>query len=165
MRFAIGAMSAGDVLDRGLKLLLARLPTFYAINLIALAPAILFQLAIPLLVIAPAGAGEGAMDFFASEGGMAVMALALLAGLVLMLILGQIGNAAVLHVIIEEYVDRKVTIGQAFAFAFRRFEYHTPTPTSTRSMVKPTTTAITPHGEGSRKSASRSAMTNSMSPA
>jgi hypothetical protein len=53
MKFAIGAMSAGDVLDRGLKLLFARLPTFYLIHLIVLLPAFLFDLAEPLLESGP----------------------------------------------------------------------------------------------------------------
>ena len=43
MKFPIGAMSVGDVLDRGLKLLLARLPAYYLINLIVLSPLIILQ--------------------------------------------------------------------------------------------------------------------------
>ena len=43
MRLQIGAMSAGDILDRALKLLLGRLLTFYVISLIVLAPIILVQ--------------------------------------------------------------------------------------------------------------------------
>lgn len=38
MRFQIGAMTVGDILDRGLKMLLLKLGTFYVINLIVLAP-------------------------------------------------------------------------------------------------------------------------------
>ena len=49
MKFPLGEMSAGDILDRGIKLLFARLPTFYLINLMVLAPAILVQIAAPLV--------------------------------------------------------------------------------------------------------------------
>ena len=34
MRFPLGEMTVGDILDRGLKLLFARLPVFYAVNLL-----------------------------------------------------------------------------------------------------------------------------------
>src|SRR5262249_52472714 len=105
MKFAIGAMSAGDVLDRGLKLLFARLPTFFLIQLTALAPYIFLQLVLPVV-------GEAAGPAIALVG---------LVALVLYVILIQIGTAATLHVIIEEFIDRQVTIGQAFAFALRRF--------------------------------------------
>jgi hypothetical protein len=105
MKFAIGAMSAGDILDRGLKLLFARLPTFFLIQLIALSPYIFLQLGLPFFGATAAGAA----------------AIVGLVAIVLYIILIQIGTAATLHVIIEEFIDRKVTIGQAFAFALRRF--------------------------------------------
>ena len=38
MKFPIGAMTVGDVLDRGIKLLLARLPAYYLIDLIVAWP-------------------------------------------------------------------------------------------------------------------------------
>ena len=44
MKFQIGAMTVGDILDRGLKMLLANLPAFYLINLLVLWPIIIFRL-------------------------------------------------------------------------------------------------------------------------
>ena len=40
MKFQIAAMTVGDILDRGLKMLLANLPAFYLINLMVLWPII-----------------------------------------------------------------------------------------------------------------------------
>jgi hypothetical protein len=112
MRFQIGAMSVGDILDRGLKLLLARLPTFYLINLIVLSPALLVQLALPTL-------------FLESAEPSPEVALGILGGtlvvVVLLVVLAAIGSAAVLYVISQEIVDNPVTIGNALAFALRRF--------------------------------------------
>jgi hypothetical protein len=99
MKFQIGAMTVGDILDRGLKLLLARLGTFYAINLIVLSPIIAVQLATPVL-----GAGLG-----------------FLVVPILNLILQPIGTAAILHVISQEFVDQRVGVGDAFRFALSRF--------------------------------------------
>ncbi len=108
MKFQIGAMTVGDILDRGLKLLLARLPTFYLINLIVLAPIILYLLALPALLRA-GSTGLGAV----LGGGLAVS--------VLTLILQPIGTAAILHVISQEFVDYHVGVGPAFGFALKRF--------------------------------------------
>src|SRR5262249_22357332 len=52
MKFRIGEMTVGDILDRGLKLLFSRLGTFYTINLIVLLPVLAFQLAMPELGLA-----------------------------------------------------------------------------------------------------------------
>ena len=38
MKFPLGAMTVGDILDRGLKMLVGRFPTFFAINLLFLSP-------------------------------------------------------------------------------------------------------------------------------
>jgi hypothetical protein len=43
-------MTVGDIIDRGLKLLFARLPAFYIINLIVLSPLIAYEVASPLMV-------------------------------------------------------------------------------------------------------------------
>jgi hypothetical protein len=119
MRFPIGAMSVGDILDRGLKVLLARLPTFYVINLIALSPLILLQLVQPGL---ESGAVQRGQSGPLADSSTVGVALGIgLATLVLTLILSQIGNAAVLHVIAQEFVDQRVGLGQAFRFAFHRF--------------------------------------------
>jgi hypothetical protein len=113
MKFQIGAMSVGDILDRGLKLLLARLPAFYLINLIVLTPIIAYQLALPLLLM-----GEenqiGKVFLVGFLGGFVVL-------LILALILQPIGTAAILHIISQEFIDRHVGIGPAFRFALSRF--------------------------------------------
>jgi hypothetical protein len=119
MKFPIGAMSVGDILDRGLKVLLSRLPTFYLISLIALTPVILFQLAWPLVQestdeAVQFGGPPSAAALGAEIGGS-------LGVLILILILSQISNAAILHIIAQEFIDQRVGIGSAFRFAFHRF--------------------------------------------
>src|SRR5262249_43434318 len=98
-------MSAGDILDRGLKLLFARLPTFYLINLIVLTPALLFQLALPQLM---------------AQSPATVVTSGLIV-LVLNMVLSTIGSAACLHVIAQEFIDGNVGVGESLAFAFSRF--------------------------------------------
>jgi len=111
MKFQIGAMTVGDILDRGLKLLLARLPTFYAINLIVLTPLIVLQVLMPFLM--------------RNEENIAAAALLslflLLVVLILTLVLQPIGTAAILHIISQEFIDRRVGLGTAFRFALSRF--------------------------------------------
>src|SRR5947209_14566294 len=111
MKFPIGAMSVGDVLDRGLKLLLARLPAYYLINLIVLSPLIVLQ-----AFVLPSVIGSDAPENMAG-----VLVGGGLLALVLTLILQPIGTAAILYIITQDYVDRRVTIGQAFSFALGRF--------------------------------------------
>jgi hypothetical protein len=106
MGFQIGAMTVGDILDRGIKLLLARLPTFYAINLIVLSPLLAVIVAIPLMT--------GEADLGAASG-------ATLLSLLLILILQPIGTAAILQVVAGEFIDQRIGMGPAFAFALRRF--------------------------------------------
>jgi hypothetical protein len=112
MKYQIGAMSVGDILDRGLKLLFARLPAFYSINLIVLAPILALQIVMPLIT-----GNDGSPD--------PLQALSMLGGgllvLVLMLILQPIGTAAILRIISKEFVDERATVGEAFSFAFQRF--------------------------------------------
>lgn len=111
MKFPIGAMSVGDVLDRGIKLLLARLPAFYLINLIVLSPLIVLQTFILPSIIGGASPEQN-LPWILGGG---------LLTIVLTLILQPIGTAAILYIITQEYVDRRVTIGQAFSFALSRF--------------------------------------------
>ncbi len=113
MKFQIGAMSVGDILDRGVKLLLARLPALYLINLIVLTPAIAYQLALPLLLMGNENNPSAAI-LVGVLGGSLVM-------LFLTLILQPIGTAAILHIISQEFIDRRVGIGEAFRFALSRF--------------------------------------------
>jgi len=110
MKFQLGAMTVGDILDRGLKVLLARLPAFYAINVLVLLPLIVIELLMPALIY---GGGP-------AEGGSAVVLIGL--GLfVLGVILQPLGTAAILHLISKEFVDERASISEAFQFAFRRF--------------------------------------------
>jgi hypothetical protein len=114
MKFQIGAMTVGDILDRSMRLLMARLPTFYVINLITMSPMIAFQLALPLI------SGQASEGVTSPEAGMIAL-LGMLAAIFLYLILQPLGTAAILHIIAQEFVDRSVTLGDAFSFAFRRF--------------------------------------------
>jgi hypothetical protein len=100
MKFPIGAMSVGDILDRGLKLLFSRLAIFFAIELIVLSPILVLKLALPDLAVNPFG------------GLLVVLPLFLLA---------PIGTAAMLRVIMQEYIGERVSLGEAFRFAFSRF--------------------------------------------
>jgi hypothetical protein len=111
MKFPLGAMTAGDILDRGLKLLLARLPAFYLINLIVLMPLILIQIILPIAI------GEHDLD---QNALIATVGLVYL-GLFIALLLQPIATAAMLHIVMEEYAGRRPTVKQAFAFAFNRF--------------------------------------------
>jgi hypothetical protein len=109
MKFPLGAMTVGDVLDRGLKLLFARLPVFFLINLIVLSPAILLAVVAPMTL-----ADDGVLDVQET----AILGLASIFALV---VLQPIGTAAILHIIMEEYAGRRPSMGQAFSFAFTRF--------------------------------------------
>jgi len=115
MRFPIGAMSVGDILDRALKVLMARLPAIYLINLAVLAPMILVQVLAPKIgeVVGSMNPGGGAMA-------IAVVGTSALV-LILLLVLQPIGTAAILHVISEEFAGRHVSAGNALRFALTRF--------------------------------------------
>ncbi|VTU00964.1 Uncharacterized protein OS=Haliangium ochraceum (strain DSM 14365 / JCM 11303 / SMP-2) GN=Hoch_3130 PE=4 SV=1 [Gemmataceae bacterium] len=110
MKFPLGKMSVGDVLDRGLKLLFARLPVFYAINLMVLAPVLVLALAVPFLV--DVARPEAAI------GGLLALGLA---ALLCVVVLQPIGTAAILHIIMQEYRGKSASIGDALSFAFTRF--------------------------------------------
>ncbi|MFO0797608.1 MAG: hypothetical protein U0804_09020 [Gemmataceae bacterium] len=125
MRFPLGEMTVGDILDRGLKLLFARLPAFYALYLFMLSPVILLQLVIPFLLEAmindlnAAGAGQGGAAFDPTN--LILFFAAYLLALVLTVVLVTIGNAAVLHIIMEEYQGNRVGVGAALGYALGRF--------------------------------------------
>jgi hypothetical protein len=114
MGFNIGAMTVGDILDRGLKIFLARLPTFYTIYLIMLGPLLLYQLAMPAFIFGSASGDAGPEMALVFAGGS-------LGALLLFLILVPLGQAASLYVIGQEFIDKRVGIGEAFRFAFKRF--------------------------------------------
>ncbi|HLJ95995.1 MAG TPA: hypothetical protein VKU02_22665 [Gemmataceae bacterium] len=112
MKIQIGAMSVGDILDRGLKLLRARLPTYYAVDLLVLCPILLVELAIPLL---QGGQPQSlpAVQLQQLAGG--------LAALLLTTILQPIATAAILHIIAQEFIDQRAEMGEALRFALHRF--------------------------------------------
>lgn len=109
MRFSIGAMSVGDILDRGLKVLLSRVGTFYAIFLLVLSPMIVLGALMPKLLEAASGLGPAAL------------LLPFLVWLITVLILSPIGTAASTHVIAREFIGEPVGLGDAFSFAMTRF--------------------------------------------
>jgi hypothetical protein len=116
MRFEIGAMSVGDILDRGLKLLFARLPTYYAINLLVLFPVLIAQLlqaALQTQEIDPSNQSQ--MGIF-----LGVMLLTLVLAL-FSLVFQPFGLAATLYIVWQEFLDRPAGLGAALRFAFSRF--------------------------------------------
>jgi len=117
MRFPLGEMTVGDILDRGIKLLFARLPLFYIINLIVLSPVIALQVAEPFLEEREFVIGKAGFDPTTLFTGLAVS----LGAILLALVLQPIGSAAILRVIMQTYVGKPVGLGEAFAFALSRF--------------------------------------------
>lgn len=95
MKYTIEPMGLGDILSRGISLMVSRFGVFFAIEMIVAAPGLALQLLAP-----DVGAGLG---------------------MLLTAILGVIGSAAILHVIACEYLDQPVSLGGAFKFALDRF--------------------------------------------
>jgi|GEM_PF-4466572 len=113
MRFPLGEMTVGDILDRGLRVLLARLPVFYALHLIVLFPLITVQVAAPLILFQGSDSRDvGAAMAFAVFG---------LFALFISLILQPIATAAILHIVMEEYAGRRASLASALGFAVSRF--------------------------------------------
>jgi hypothetical protein len=117
MRFPLGEMTVGDILDRGIKILFSRLPLFYIINLIVLSPVIAFQVVEPFFEKREIVIGKAGFDVTTLFSGAAVG----LAAIFLLLILEPIGRAAILRVIMQTYVGKPAGFGEAFAFALSRF--------------------------------------------
>lgn len=119
MKFQIGAMSVGDILDRTVKLFTSRLWTFFTINLIMLAPGLLFQIAQPMIkdYLNP----RRGQQIEIGAGPILALALFFIAGILLTMVFTYIGTAATLHVIAEEFVDRRVGVSEAIKFASKRF--------------------------------------------
>ncbi len=114
MLFPIGSMTLGDILDRGLKLLMARLGTFYAINLIVGLPALIVQLVMPSVTASMENPGG-------PSGGLAVGALVgFLVLAFVSLIFAYLGNAASLRVVVQEFVGQPCGMGEALKFAWGR---------------------------------------------
>jgi hypothetical protein len=114
MKFEIGAMSVGDILDRGLKILLTRFPTLYLISLITHAPLLIYiLLTFPYLYADP--------NEPPSPGRLFAPLFIDLGLVVLLPILSSLANAAILRVIGHEFMNEHVSLGEAFQFAFHSF--------------------------------------------
>ncbi len=118
MRFPIGAMSVGDILDRGLRLFLARLTTFYAINLVCLTPYLVMTLVIPPFLMNdqtfdPRDLGN-ALPLVVGSFGVLGLTFAM------KVLLEPVAVAACLHVVVQEFVGRRVGVGEAFRFTLGR---------------------------------------------
>jgi hypothetical protein len=111
MRFPLGEMTVGDILDRGLKLLFARLPAFYTLNLIVLSPLILYQIVVPILINSTAADPRQIILYTAGSG---------LVVIVLTIILSPLATAALLHMTMQEFVGRRKTVAEALGFATTR---------------------------------------------
>jgi hypothetical protein len=108
MKFPLGAMTLGDVLDRGLKLLLGRLPLFLGINALMWSPLLIFNLLLPFLLSNLGGAAQIA-------GIVGLLLVALFSGIFLV----PLANAASLTVAINEYLDRPTDFNSAIQTGFR----------------------------------------------
>jgi hypothetical protein len=110
MKFQIGALSVGDILDRGVKLLFDRLGTFYLINLIVMAPLLVVQLVLPLLLVGAPPSSQ-----------LVILLGGALLAVVPSVFLAPIGTAAIIHVIAEDFVERRAGVWAALAVGFRHF--------------------------------------------
>jgi hypothetical protein len=113
MKFQLGAMTVGDIFDRGLKVLLAKLPTFYAINMLVLIPLFALNLFFPLIMQGGAGHGLGTA--------LLVTFGAFLLLIVILVILQPLATGAILHVIAQDFVNRDTSVGDALQFSLSRF--------------------------------------------
>jgi hypothetical protein len=112
MKFQLGAMTVGDILDRGLKVLLAKLPTFYAINMLVIIPVFAINLFLPLIM--QGGAGESPLKALLLGLGTIFSAI------IILLILQPLATGAILHVIAQDFVNRDASIGDALKFSMGR---------------------------------------------
>ncbi|MBX7104118.1 MAG: hypothetical protein K1X57_08550 [Gemmataceae bacterium] len=108
MKFPLGAMTLGDVLDRALKLMLGRLPLFLGINALMWSPLLVFNLILPFMLRGIGGAAEAA-------GVIGALLLLLFCGIFLV----PLANAASLTVAINEYLDRPTDFNSAIQTGFR----------------------------------------------
>jgi hypothetical protein len=112
MKFPLGAMTVGDILDRGLKLLLARFPTFLSLNLLAQTPVLILQLVLfPMLL-----SGQGDIQQLLTRMIVAGLVVVIVSVVLLLITIG-----ATLHIVVQEYIGRKAGLGEAFGVAFSRF--------------------------------------------
>lgn len=98
----LGAMTVGDILDRGLKMLLRRFPAVYLINVACQLPVLIL---LALIVVVPV-----------SQIGILTLSAGLLG-----LLLIPICTAATLHIVEGEFKGQPATVGAALGVAFARF--------------------------------------------
>jgi hypothetical protein len=118
VKFEIGAMTVGDILDRGIRMLLSRLGTFLAIHLIVLWPALVFQFFVPGLlnsVFANMAAGSQQIT------PLLKLSASLLLYLFLWTFLSCFSTAATLRVITQQFINQRVGTGAALKYAMTRF--------------------------------------------
>ena len=112
MRFPIGEMTIGDILDRGLKLLMRRFGTFYGLMFLILLP----SLAVQVFLSFDTG---GAEEPSAIE--LPAMAAAFIVLIGSSIILSPLGTAAILRVIAQEFLGKRVGFGEALKFGWSRY--------------------------------------------
>ena len=95
-------MTFGEILDRGIKMLLSRLPTFFAIGFVLMLPVLAIQLLQPQLQ---------------SAAGLATSLIVL----VVTIIFSFVYSGAVVDVIAKDYLGKPVSVGSAISYAFKRF--------------------------------------------
>jgi len=111
MKFPLGAMTVGDIFDRGIKLLIARLPAIYIISLIAYVPVLVFQLLHPAL----------RLGSFADRDDMAANLLGSMGQSLISIITTLLATGATVHIMSQEFIDRRASVGEAMGVAMRRF--------------------------------------------
>jgi hypothetical protein len=113
MKFRLGAMTVGDILDRGLKLLFSRFWAYVFIQVAALFPVLLLEIAavVTLQTSVSQPRPEVAVTYLGFVFGVLVAAM----------ILQPLATGAALKVIAEEYVGRHISAGAAFGFTLSRF--------------------------------------------
>jgi hypothetical protein len=120
MKFQLGAMTVGEILDRGLKLLFSRLGAFFFIDLIVLAPLILFPL---LLLVAVMGLDsvEGSSGTMSPDVIRVLVMMLTMLTLLALIFLQPIGTAAILKIIQGEYLGERIGVGTALSTALGYF--------------------------------------------
>jgi hypothetical protein len=118
VKFEIGAMTVGDILDRAVVMLRARLGTFLAIHFIVLWPALVFELFVPgmmnELLVSMVGRSNNVTAAIQFLGFTLVF-------MVVWALLSCFSTAATLLVIAEEFTGHRVGTWAALRFAAGKF--------------------------------------------
>jgi hypothetical protein len=113
MQFPIGAMSSGEVLDRGLRILLLRLPALYTINLIVISPVFLLKIVYPLWLYEHDNALSDNSTYWSEVGFNLLMEL-------LAITLQPLATGAILFIVMQQCYGKRVSMAQSFGFALSR---------------------------------------------